>query len=380
MAVQQGVLHRDISGGNLLIYPTVQSAVDPESKEEIRSLQWVGILTDWELSKGVDAPSGARQPERTVCCPISPLLTAAYTNSLIQGTWQYMSVALLRDPHKIVERADDLESFTHIIIYNAVRYLGSDCANVGDWIEDFFDSYCLDSNGMYTCGDLKLLTVTETAKLMAQGKELRFKSPMDALLKSLLTSLKAYYAVKAYDTKAKLLPESTPATTTPTTVAPSEPVLKLNEAAIFSPFELTTTTKLDSDSDLDQDTAESAPSEADRETAERVTSHQGLCGLLMAAMRSTQWKHDKVEDRVPIDWQPKRAIGPSVVSTVARNKRRRLQEGSQHGVMSSAESPAPSSSSSLMRAPSKVSSMQLKKSPRTTEPTPTQTIVTPPSQ
>lgn len=379
MAVQQGVLHRDISGGNLLIYPTVQSAVDPESKEEIRSLQWVGILTDWELSKGVDAPSGARQPERTVCCPISSLLTAAYTNSLIQGTWQYMSVALLRDPHKIVERADDLESFTHIIIYNAVRYLGSDCANVGDWIEDFFDSYCLDSNGMYTCGDLKLLTVTETAKLMAQGKELRFKSPMDALLKSLLTSLKAYYAVKAYDTKAKLLPESTPATTTPT-VAPSEPVLKLNEAAIFSPFELTTTTKLDSDSDLDQDTAESAPSEADRETAERVTSHQGLCGLLMAAMRSTQWKHDKVEDRVPIDWQPKRAIGPSVVSTVARNKRRRLQEGSQHGVMSSAESPAPSSSSSLMRAPSKVSSMQLKKSPRTTEPTPTQTIVTPPSQ
>lgn len=66
MAWREGVLHRDVSGGNILIYPVVETTCDEESGEEIRELRWAGILTDWELSKNMDGPTIARQPGRTV--------------------------------------------------------------------------------------------------------------------------------------------------------------------------------------------------------------------------------------------------------------------------------------------------------------------------
>ena len=56
------LLHRDISGGNILILPTVVDRADGS-----RSLKWTGLLADWEMSKPrQNAPSKPRQPERTV--------------------------------------------------------------------------------------------------------------------------------------------------------------------------------------------------------------------------------------------------------------------------------------------------------------------------
>ena len=52
-----------------------------------------------------------------------------------------MSVAMLTENSKVVEIADELESFYHVILYNAVRYLASNCTNAGAFIEDFFDTY-----------------------------------------------------------------------------------------------------------------------------------------------------------------------------------------------------------------------------------------------
>ena len=60
---------------------------------------------------------------------------------MLQGTWQYMSVALLNNPSKVVEIADDLEAHFYVLLYHAVRYLRSNCTNVPNWIEDFFDVF-----------------------------------------------------------------------------------------------------------------------------------------------------------------------------------------------------------------------------------------------
>ena len=59
-AYEKGVMHRDISAGNVLIH--VRESVEDGKLVQDR----VGLLTDWELSKRTDAPSIARQPDRMV--------------------------------------------------------------------------------------------------------------------------------------------------------------------------------------------------------------------------------------------------------------------------------------------------------------------------
>ena len=53
------LIHRDVSGGNILIYPRID---DTGGKREI---VWTGILGDWELAKDTRVLKQT-QPERTV--------------------------------------------------------------------------------------------------------------------------------------------------------------------------------------------------------------------------------------------------------------------------------------------------------------------------
>ncbi len=59
------LLHRDISSGNILIYPGVDT-----DEYNVTTLKWRGILADWEMSKPLhkdkDKIRTARQPVRTV--------------------------------------------------------------------------------------------------------------------------------------------------------------------------------------------------------------------------------------------------------------------------------------------------------------------------
>ena len=59
-AYVKGVIHRDVSAGNVLIH-IIEEVVSGQLVQ-IR----VGLLTDWELSKRTDAPATPRQPDRTV--------------------------------------------------------------------------------------------------------------------------------------------------------------------------------------------------------------------------------------------------------------------------------------------------------------------------
>ena len=67
-------LHRDISGGNILICPRILA-----TKAGTHRVQWEGLLADWEMSKphgnDVHRQVGQRQPERTVRGLVPCLLT-----------------------------------------------------------------------------------------------------------------------------------------------------------------------------------------------------------------------------------------------------------------------------------------------------------------
>ncbi|KAJ8519080.1 hypothetical protein ONZ45_g3906 [Pleurotus djamor] len=82
-----GLLHRDISSGNILILPNGN-----------------GLLIDWDLAKEVAklAAPGCT-PERT-------------------GTWAFMSVKLSKQTGKLHTVYDDIESFFWVLIHHALRY------------------------------------------------------------------------------------------------------------------------------------------------------------------------------------------------------------------------------------------------------------------
>ncbi|KAI5115959.1 hypothetical protein M0805_002678 [Coniferiporia weirii] len=83
-AYEAGILHRDISIGNIMITHDGR-----------------GMLIDWDLAKPIDK-DGVIHYGRT-------------------GTWQFISAALLRNPHtKQHVYSDDLESFLHVVTYTSV--------------------------------------------------------------------------------------------------------------------------------------------------------------------------------------------------------------------------------------------------------------------
>ena len=60
-ACEAGYMHRDISAGNILIYPSVIYLKDAK----VMAVRWCGVLSDWELAKDASLMV-ATQPERTV--------------------------------------------------------------------------------------------------------------------------------------------------------------------------------------------------------------------------------------------------------------------------------------------------------------------------
>ncbi|KAI0808321.1 hypothetical protein C8Q74DRAFT_1213976 [Fomes fomentarius] len=139
------LIHRDISSGNILILPVL---VRTPGTEELRVV-WVGILSDWELSKPMAESldkERARQPERT-------------------GTLRYMSFALLRNKYHIVGIPDEIESFFNVVFYNALHYLPhNQQRQVLIWIKSYFDDHNDYNDGeraggkgrytMFRCGQL----------------------------------------------------------------------------------------------------------------------------------------------------------------------------------------------------------------------------------
>ncbi|KAI8976342.1 hypothetical protein BD414DRAFT_539335 [Trametes punicea] len=295
-------IHRDVSSGNVLIYPRiVYSATD-----NALQVRWTGLLADWEMSKSVkdnEELLRPRQPPRT-------------------GTWQFLSVGMLSRHAKRVEIPDELESFMHVLLYYSVRYLHSNCQDVAEYIESFFESYTLHDD-IYTCGLKKLTSVKTCGRLeLKDDSPLKFHSPLDTVFKRLLPWFKAHYKVQAYQTKESEIP------------SPS----RGNETSIQSflaplsstPDELDVVDDLDpsvvSDSD-DEEVPEGPPRPTPKEEkrAACVASHKSMVGVLSQAIHSTRWPAgDKVGDRVPHDYQPKYPVGQVQGASSRTVKRRKV--------------------------------------------------------
>ncbi|KAI0935014.1 hypothetical protein AcV7_003930 [Taiwanofungus camphoratus] len=184
-----GILHRDISSGNMLIV---------EQTDESGKMVRLGMLNDWELSKPLSkdvngegehvSRDGQRQPGR-------------------MGTWQFMSARLLNDANKAAEIEDELESFFHVLLYNGVRYLRHNCEDVGAFLSRFFDAARIYA-GNYICGDAKMsamwqgrITLRNWTKLRFEHDDASMNHPLNDIIDVLLMFFKAHYNVAFSDAK-----------------------------------------------------------------------------------------------------------------------------------------------------------------------------------
>ncbi|KAI0631769.1 hypothetical protein C8Q77DRAFT_1272678 [Trametes polyzona] len=296
------IIHRDVSGGNILIYPEI---VPHSSQPEAWMVEARGLLADWELSKPVSdksKPQRARQPERT-------------------GTWQFMSVGVLCDMTKVVETSDEMESFFYVLLYYAIRYLRSNCPDVGAFIENFFDSSSHD-DGEYMCGARKKglmkgldgLTTGSDMPILFDSK------PLDTVFKNTLVWFKAHYVVEAYLAREEASSQSTSAPAVAPLVADNPAPSQFYRRFKYADFVLTAEKEPEKE-------APRRPTEQEKQDAKKVASHQAMINTLGIATTTDQgWKADRVTgDNVPDNYKPQRHVGRVDTASETTVKRRKLE-------------------------------------------------------
>ncbi|TFK87717.1 hypothetical protein K466DRAFT_453372, partial [Polyporus arcularius HHB13444] len=110
-------LHCDISTGNILVNPKIEVSAETEKA----TVQWEGMLIDWELNRRVEEKS--RPPIRMRAL----------------RTWRFVSRAYIENQRKVLTIPDELESFLYVLLYLAIRYLRSTITDVDAFDWDFFD-------------------------------------------------------------------------------------------------------------------------------------------------------------------------------------------------------------------------------------------------
>ncbi|PIL30688.1 hypothetical protein GSI_07392 [Ganoderma sinense ZZ0214-1] len=125
-----GILHGDISFGNLMIVPKIHKS----QKTAKPVVKWEGILIDWESAQPLPSPSN------------KPMSGPGPDSRM---TWQFASFAYIHDRTRPLEIADELESFFYVLLYAAVRFLRSTCppSHVQPFLDGFFDHDYVDDVG-----------------------------------------------------------------------------------------------------------------------------------------------------------------------------------------------------------------------------------------
>ncbi|KAI0739891.1 hypothetical protein C8Q80DRAFT_1200859 [Daedaleopsis nitida] len=277
-AYQLGIMHRDVSGGNILILPVLV-----KSNGGVY-VAYIGILADWEMSKPWEKKY-PRQPERT-------------------GTWQFMSVALL-SRRKVIQISDELESFFYVLLYYAVRYLKSNCngLTIANYLDQFFDQYSIDDQG-FVCGTLKHSTIKNGELLVTPDKELLFHGPMDTLFKTLLRWFRANFRVTRHAHRQKELKTQREAKNAqpavPPTAAPA-PAQRPVHTSVLHPAISLLPSKRKSRGTLAQG---DEPTPEEIAEAEALSEHADVYNLLTEIAASNLWTlGDKAGDQVPADWK-----------------------------------------------------------------------------
>lgn len=139
-----GILHRDVSAGNILI-----------------SGEGCGILIDWDLSKKVikDIDEEPRQHSRTVGYRINTSTASQAKRNGYQGTWPFISIARLVEPRfRPHELSDDLESFFWVLLYQIAKCRNAHNINLSNDMQEVFDQHTdLDPDGIIRGGSGKII-------------------------------------------------------------------------------------------------------------------------------------------------------------------------------------------------------------------------------
>jgi len=159
-----GLFHRDLSLGNIMI-----------------DVNGNGRLIDFDLARLKDE-TGARQTMRTVSfrlLPLDQLLTMT-----LQGTWQFISTAQLRDPGKAYEVSDELESFFFVILYTGLHWVIHNKPDALD-VKHIFDDVRVSANGRQTGGLGKYNMYTMEDLVILQDLEFNKSPPFTDLIRKL---------------------------------------------------------------------------------------------------------------------------------------------------------------------------------------------------
>ncbi|RPD68724.1 hypothetical protein L226DRAFT_576200 [Lentinus tigrinus ALCF2SS1-7] len=195
-------MHRDVSAGNLLIYPYVRK-VDDKYR-----ICWRGLLADWELAKHA-SKTAAMQPQRT-------------------GTWHFMSAYLLLNPGRPTTIPDELEAYLHVLIYAVLRRMRSNIESVLHFLEAYFSGYSVKVNREVCCPEAKTLSIVKGCTLTMVDDDVTFSTPdgslgqdhpINKLISDLLKIFHSRYAILRWEKRLapKRARQKTPAPKRPMT-------------------------------------------------------------------------------------------------------------------------------------------------------------------
>ncbi|KAI0663928.1 hypothetical protein C8Q70DRAFT_1049473 [Cubamyces menziesii] len=299
---RKGLIHRDISAGNVLIYPDAT----PDKNGDVYESR-VGLLADWEIAERIsENGSGTSASGR-------------------MGTWRFASansLNLFRKGGFAVQ--DDMESFFHLLVYQAIRFLPSNCYNVPRFIELYFDDF-VDYQGGYYVGADKMrsmrfgpVTTPISDRLMfflseppsdleAPAHEYPPYHPINSLIAGFLRIIKAHYHIHLplEDPRTFEAPVTEPAKAAPTKTGVKKGtvyrrMLELKERGLpsFSPKPPMTPAEIEAEKARIE--AEKARLKAERirleALAAKLASHDDMIVLFMDEYESEDWP---AKDRVP---------------------------------------------------------------------------------
>ncbi|KAL7277962.1 hypothetical protein ACG7TL_007913 [Trametes sanguinea] len=288
------LLHRDISAGNVIILPALSKTVNAEGK---KTVTWTGMLTDWELAKFVPEPDASgklretpRQPERT-------------------GTWQFMSVAYIRNhPRQPVSVADELESFFHVLLFYAVRLLRHNVQDVRFFLSEYFESFTVVDGVRRDCSTAKSTAMHTGAVRPAGGGLLKFTGAdtsvdhinLNNLFSRLLRCFQARYAMLAWEQQQT----QTHGSREPSRPKPPASIHSTTSGDLARP----PPGDLDDEDDF-LSTPNLEPTQIDRKIAKYLDNHVKILNVFWQELQHEGWpENDVLEDRLPDNYDPRELI------------------------------------------------------------------------
>ncbi|TBU56983.1 hypothetical protein BD310DRAFT_949745 [Dichomitus squalens] len=293
---QQAATHPGVrlSGNIMLIYPRLRKTTNGTA------LVWSGVLS----------ASMSRLPP-----------TATLKDRI--GTYQFMSVNLLQCPSETPKIADELESFLHVMVYNDVRHLHSNCNDPVWWVTTYFNHYA-GPGRMHTCGQKSVAIETSgRLKTLSPRGPLLFYSPKDGLCFNALQSFRARYKVMEYEPQAGALPCPSPPRSPPR--SSRSPPASGDTHVYDRARSIGIDEKIIAQIEAEWDTwmpPDDSPTVEDRRLAEKLLDHQFMIELYEKVLGNPRWpEHDRITQPQPLSRETKMLTTATAVAVAEYHKR-----------------------------------------------------------